>query len=165
MRHRQQKTEPANVLGTKLTQLSGYTLPKGYTFTISLATSNPGNDIVSVTFSGKNQDGVAFGSLTLQLTSQTDLQTTQDIQPAVLSPAYVIGVYLVGTDNSEAATLSSGAGTITLNSTGMTVYPSWANIPAAFNITGWGTTENSNAIYTEVPTGSATNFTQAFTVP
>ncbi len=156
--------------GTQLTQLSGYTLPKGYTFTISLDTSNqggtnPDNNVVSVTFSGQDQNGAAFGPLTQQLTSQTDQQTSQDVQTADLSPVYVIGFYLVGPDNGEAATLSSGAGTITLNSSGMTVYSSIGSIPTTFNVPDWGTLENSNAVYSEVPTGSATSFAQTFNVP
>lgn len=156
--------------GTQLTQLSGYTLPKGYTFTISLDTSNqggtnPASNVISVTFSGQNENGVAFGPLTQQLTSQTDQQTGQNVQTANLSPVYVIGLYLVGPDNGEAATLSSGAGTITLNSSGMTVYPNFGSVPAAFNVPSWGTLENSNAVYSEVPTGSATSFVQTFSVP
>jgi hypothetical protein len=156
--------------GTQLTQLSGYTLPKGYTFTVSLDTSNQGgtnpkNNVISVTFSGQDENGVAFGPLTQQLTSQTDQQTGQDVQTADLSPVYVIGFYLVGPDNGEAATLSSGAGTITLNSSGMTVYSSIGSIPTTFNVPDWGTLENSNAVYSEVPTGSATSFAQTFNVP
>ncbi len=119
-----------------------------------------------MTFSGSDENGVPFGSpLTQTLTSQTDQQTGSNVQTSNLSPVYVIGCYLVGTDNAEAATLQSGAGTITINSNGMTVYPNYASVPATFNVPVWGTLENSNAVYSEVPTGSNTTFVQTFTVP
>jgi hypothetical protein len=156
--------------GTQLKQLSGYTLPKGYTFTISLDSSNaggtnPGNNVVSVTFSGQDENGAPFGPLTQQLTGQTDLQTGQNVQTSDLSPVSVIGCYLVGPDNGEKATLQSGAGTITLNSSGMTAYPGVAGIPPIFGDPVWGTVENSNAVYSEVPAGSATSFAETFNVP
>ena len=100
--------------GTQLKQLSGYTLPAGYTFTIALDNSNvgganPQNNVLSVTFSGADENGTPFGSpLTQTLTSQTDQQTNQNVQASDLSPVYVIGCYLVGPDNGEAATLKSG---------------------------------------------------------
>ena len=119
-----------------------------------------------MTFSGADENGTPFGSpLTQTLTSQTDQQTNQNVQASDLSPVYVIGCYLVGPDNGEAATLKSGAGRITLNSSGMTVYPDYASIPPAFNIPTWGTAENSNAVYSEVATGSSTTFVQTFSVP
>ncbi|MGH9919125.1 MAG: hypothetical protein ACRD6W_09695, partial [Nitrososphaerales archaeon] len=155
--------------GTQLRPLSGYTLPKGYTFTISLDTSNAGgtnpkNYVLSVTFSGQDENGVSF-SLTEQLTNQTDQQTGSNIQTTDLSPVYVIGLYLVGPDNGEKATLKSGAGTITFNSSGMTAYPSIGGIPTTFGVPSWGTVENSNAVYSETPAGAYTNFAQTFTVP
>lgn len=151
--------------GTQLKQLSGYTLPKGYTLTITLNT-NPQNDVLSVTFSGSDENGVPFGPpLTQTLTSLTDQQTGNNVQTSDLSPVYVIGCYLVGPDNSEKATLQSGAGKITIKSNGMTVYPNYASVPASFNVPVWGTIENSNAVYSEVPTGSNTTFVQTFSVP
>lgn len=157
--------------GTQLKQLSGYTLPAGYTFSVALDSSNeggtnPNNNVLSVTFSGKDENGVPFGApLTQTLTEQTDLQTGQNVQASDLAPVYVIGFYLVGPDNGEAATLKSGAGKITLVLNGATIYPSIWNIPAAFNLPEWGTVENSNAVYSEVPTGSNTTFVQTFSVP
>jgi len=157
--------------GTQLKTLSGYTLPKGYTLNITLDTSNTGgtnprNNVLSVTFSGSDENGVPFGPpLTQTLTSQTDQQTGSNVQTSNLSPVYVIGCYLVGPDNAEAATLQSGAGTITINSNGMTVYPNYASVPATFNVPVWGTLENSNAVYSEVQTGSSTSFVQTFSVP
>jgi hypothetical protein len=157
--------------GTQLKQLSGYTLPAGYTFTIALDSSNEGgtnphNNVLSVTFSGKDENGNPFGApLTQVLTNQTDLQTHQNVLASDLSPVYVIGCYLVGPDNSEFATLKSGAGKITLSSNGMTAYPGISNIPATFDLPVWGTIENSNAVYSEVPTGSSTTFIQTFSVP
>lgn len=151
--------------GTQLKQLSVYTLPKGYTLTITLNT-NPQNDVLSVTFSGSDENGVPFGPpLTQTLTSLTDQQTGNNVQTSDLSPVYVIGCYLVGPDNSEKATLQSGAGKITIKSNGMTVYPNYASVPASFNVPVWGTIENSNAVYSEVPTGSNTTFVQTFSVP
>ncbi len=156
--------------GTQLKSLSGYTLPKGYTLTITLDTSNTGgtnpqNNVISATFSGSDENGVAFGPLTQTLTSLTDLQTGSNIQTSNLSPVYVIGCYLVGPDNGEAATLQSGAGKITISSNGMTVYPNYASVPASVNTPTWGTVETSNATYGEVPTGSNTTFVQTFSVP
>jgi len=157
--------------GKKLKQLSGYTLPKGYTLTITLDTSNTGgtnpqNNVLSVTFSGSDENGVPFGPpLTQTLTSLTDLQTGSNVQASNLSPVYVIGCYLVGPDDGEAATLQSGAGKITISSNGMTVYPNYGSVPASFNLPVWGTVENSNAVYSEVPTGSNTTFVQTFSVP
>jgi hypothetical protein len=157
--------------GTQLTSLSGYTLPKGYTLNISLDTSNSGgtnppNNVLSVTFSGSDENGVSFGApITQTLTSETDQQTGSNIQTSNLAPIYVIGCYLVGPDNGEKATLQSGAGTITIKSNGMTVYPNFGSVPSSFNIPNWGTVENSNAVYSEVQTGSGTSFVQTFNVP
>ena len=162
--------------GTQLTRLSGYTLPKGYRLTISLDSSNEGgtnpeNNVVSVTFSGQDENGVAFGLPPQQLTDQKNQQTGQNVQTADLSPVYLIGFYLVGPDNGEAATLSSGSGWITLKSSGMTVYPGGdlavgvAIFPASIGVPDWGTEEDSNAVYSEVPTGSHATFVQTFNVP
>ena len=128
--------------------------------------TNPQNNVLSVTFSGSDENGVAFGPpLTQTLTSLTDLQTSSNIQSSNLSPVYVIGCYLVGPDNGEKATLQSGAGKITINSNGMTVYPNFGSVPASVNVPNWGTVETSNAVYGEVPTGSGTTFVQTFSVP
>jgi hypothetical protein len=151
--------------GTQLKQLTGYTLPKGYTLTMTLNT-NPQSNVVSVTFSGSDENGVSFGPpLTQTLTSLTDQQTGNNVQTSNLSPVYVIGCYLVGPDNGEKATLQSGAGKITIKSNGMSVYPNYASVPASFNLPVWGTVENSNAVYSEVPSGSSTTFVQTFSVP
>ena len=155
--------------GTQLRPLSGYTLPKGFIFTISLDTSNAGgtnpkNNVLGVTFSGQDENGVSF-SFTQQLTSQTDQQTGSNVQSTDLSPVYSLGLYLVGPDNAEKATLQSGAGTITFNSSEMTANQGVGDLPAALGVPNWGTLEESNAVYSEVPTGSSTTFVQTFSVP
>ncbi len=157
--------------GAQLTALSGYTLPAGFAFTIALDTSNPGgtnpnHNVLGVTFSGHDENNVAFGPLALTLTSQTDQQnTSQNVPSTDLSPVYVIGMYLVGPKNGEKATLESGAGTITITSSGVTAYPGIGGIPAVVGVPEWGTTENSNAVYSEVQSGQETTFTQTFSVP
>jgi hypothetical protein len=157
--------------GTQLKPLSGYTLPKGYTLTITLDTSNtggtnPNNNVLSATFSGSDENNVPFGTpLTQTLTSLTDQQTGSNVQASNLSPIYVIGCYLVGPDNGEKATLQSGAGKITITTNAMTVYSNYASVPVSFNLPTWGTVEDSNATYSEVPTGSSTSFVQTFSVP
>jgi hypothetical protein len=53
----------------------------------------------------------------------------------------------------------------------MTVYPGGdlavgvAIFPASIGVPDWGTEEDSNAVYSEVPTGSHTTFVQTFNVP
>jgi len=157
--------------GTQMTSLSGYTLPKGYKLTMSLDTSNTGgtnpqNNVVSVTFSGTDENDVPFGTpFTQLLTGLTNQQTSSNVQTSNLSPVYVIGCYLVGPDNKEKVNLQSGAGKITIKSNGMTVAPNYANVPSIVNTPIWGTIENSNAVYSEVQTGSGTTFIQKFNVP
>jgi hypothetical protein len=148
-----------------------FTLPARYAFTIALDTSNtagnnPQHNVLSATFSGHDENGVPFGSpLTVTLVDQNDLQTNQNVQAGDLSPTYELGFYFVGPVNGEKATLSSGVGAITLTSSGMTAYPGIGGIPPTFNLPNWGTVEDSNAIYTEVPSGSHSTFVQYFRVP
>jgi hypothetical protein len=122
--------------------------------------------VLSATFSGSDENGVPFGTPPIQtLTSLKDQQTGSNVQASKLSPIFVIGCYLVGLDDGEYATLQSGAGTITIKSNGMTVYPNYGSVPATFNVPTRDPVESSKAVYSEVQTGSGTTFVQTFSVP
>ncbi len=76
-----------------------------------------------------------------------------------IAPITAFELNLVGPANSESATLSSGAGTITYAATSaLTVLSSEPSCTES----GYITAETANTVYGELPTGSSNSFTQTF---
>ena len=84
---------------------------------------------------------------------------TVSVSPTDLSPIVAFELDIVGYDNGQSTTLSSGSGTITYTATNaMTV----ANEEPSYCEFVGGTAETANTAYGELPTGSSPTFVQSF---
>ncbi len=101
---------------------------------------------------------LANGAVLASVT-QTLLEISSGISSADLSPIVAFELDIVGFDNGQSTTLSSGSGTITYTATNaMTV----ANEEPSYCEFVGGTAETANTAYGELPTGSSTAFVQTF---
>jgi hypothetical protein len=98
-------------------------------------------------------NNVVLASVTQTLTQ------ISGVSSADLSPIVAFELDIVGYDNGQSTTLSSGSGTITYTATNaMTV----ANAEPAYCEFDGGTVETANTAYGELPTGSSATFVQSF---
>jgi hypothetical protein len=143
-----------------LATLPGQTLPAGYQLSIALANDASGA-ITGATYTVLDNAGKTLGTTTLILTSLTQFGggpvTSEDLAPIV---AYQLN--LVGFDNGQSTTLSSGNGTITFAATSdMTVLNAE---PASCVDWSFSTEETANSTYGLLPNAPGTSFTQWFDI-
>jgi putative hemolysin len=87
------------------------------------------------------------------------LSAISGVSSADLSPIVAFELDIVGYDNGQSTTLSSGSGTITYTAANaMTV----VNAEPSYCEFDGGTLETANTAYGELPTGSSTTFVQTF---
>ena len=98
-------------------------------------------------------NGAVFASVT-----QT-LSEISGVSSADLSPIVAFELDIVGFDNAQTTTLSSGSGTITYTATNAMAV---ANAEPSYCEFDGGTAETANTAYGELPTGSSTAFVQTF---
>ncbi|HLI85058.1 MAG TPA: hypothetical protein VKV17_14140 [Bryobacteraceae bacterium] len=99
-----------------------------------------------------------LNNLLLASVTQT-LTQISGVSAADLSPIVAFELDIVGYDNGQSTTLSSGSGTITYTAANaMTV----ANAEPSYCEFDGGTGETANTVYGELPTGSSTSFVQTF---
>jgi hypothetical protein len=136
----------------KLASTPSNELPAGYQVTISLQ-SDSSNRITGATYLVVDNTGKTLVNLPLVLTSLPGV-TAEDLAPIV-----AFELNLVGPVNGESAVLSSGAGTITYVATNLLTA---LGLEPSCTESGYITAETANSVYSTLPAGASTTYTQQF---
>ncbi len=142
---------PVEIAG--LLSLPNSVLPAGYRLTIALENDASGN-ITGVTYVVVDNDGTTRANVTKQLLTWIPGLTT-----AELAPITAFQLNLVGPDNGQTTTLSSGAGTITYAAS--TRLTALNQEPVCIEL-GLVTAEMANSFYGVLPPSPSNLLTQSF---
>jgi hypothetical protein len=107
----------------------------------------------SVSWANVDLTKVDLASITQTLTMMSDVSVRE------LSPIVAFELDIVGFDNGQSTTMSTGSGTITYEAEGLLTVVNTE--PACCEFVG-GTAETANTVYGQLPTGSAAKFVQTF---
>ena len=150
------------------------TLPAGLKLVIALS-NDAGGDVDGVTFTASYNDGAPASSGLIKLIGLPAIHSTsgKHIDSTGIAPIHAFELNVVGEDSGEITLLEGGGGgSINYSATSpLVVSPSLPTYASAqgpvFCVSAQGivTAEQSNAAYSELPTGSANQFTQTFSAP
>jgi hypothetical protein len=129
-------------------------IPAGYHLRVELSSTPYGDAINEAKFFVFNPAGKQLKKWDAKLTKMPLLGTKGDVPDTVLTRIVSAQLNIVAIDGGQMTQLQSGAGTITYSSS-KTLIPARAHDVTA---------ENSNCIYSTVPTASGTKFVQLFQV-
>ena len=133
------------------------TVPAGHRLTISLHNDANGN-ITGATYVVIDSAGITQASVTTQLLS------IPGVTEADLAPIVAFELNLVGPDNGQSATLSSGAGTITYSASTQRPLTVINQEPSSCTESGYITGETANSVYGAMPADPSSSLTQSFRV-
>ena len=139
-------------------------LPAGYHFSIELTNDSNGN-ITSAIFGGWDNNGDAFTPQTIAIVGQPD-QQGGTVTASQLAPIVAFQLLLVGNENGNFTTLTSGAGTWTISADDKFIATNTLPTQPTGNCWSFAdnTVESSNCTYGELPAASSQAFTQTFSV-
>lgn len=134
-------------------------LPSGWQFKINLTTDAPKGNVSAVTFKVVDATGTTRANKTMTLLSLKDIKGNSLIA-ADLAPITAFEVNIVGPDDGDATTFSSGSGTITYVATSPLTVINHA--PACIESGTPGTAETSNCKYGFLPWTESKTLVQSF---